>query len=77
MTLRPQQYPQHWTDFHARHGTETISFFLPVDEETSCLVRPSSTSLLSGVILQLENYSCILHVVGQVRVSEKKEKHQN
>ena len=49
------------------HGSKTTLVFLPVDEEASWLLLPSSVSSLSGSPVQPENtYSCILKVTGQV-----------
>ena len=53
--------------FHVRHGTKTISVFLPADGEASWLLLPSWVSLLSGGRVQPENtYSCILKVTSQI-----------
>ena len=49
--------------------TRTTTPFLPADGEASCLLLPSSLSLLSGSTMQPENTcSCILKVTGQVSV---------
>ena len=49
------------------YSTKTTPVFLPADEEASWSLLPSSVSLLSGSLVQLENtYSCILKVTGQV-----------
>ena len=54
------------------HGTKTTPVVLPADGEASCLLPPSSVSLLSGNTVQPENtYSCILQVTGQVWESQK------
>ena len=64
--------------FNVQHDNKTILVFLSADEEVSCLLLPSSISLLSGGAVQPEStYSCILKVIGQVWKSQKKDKHQH
>ena len=54
------------------HGTKTTPVFLLADVEASCLLVPSSISLLSGGTVQPENtYSCILKETDQVWESQK------
>ena len=50
-----------------KDGTKTTLVFLAADGEAPWSLLPSSVSLLSGGIVQLENtYSHILKVTGQV-----------
>ena len=52
---------------------KTTPVFLPTDGEASCLLLPSSVSLLWGATMQLQNtYSHILKVTGQVWESQKR-----
>ena len=49
------------------YGTKTTPVFLPADGEASCVLLPSSVTLLSDGTVQPENtYSHILKVTGQV-----------
>ena len=43
------------THFHVRHGTKTISVFLPADVKTSWSTLPSLLPLLSACTVQPEN----------------------